>query len=428
MSLTVPRAAYVFHTTNGATTLIYGNTVPLCAGEHKVTAFVAKGKRFVNGGTAMFVVPGKADHAVFRWVRSPASSKQTEVLAPTTTPVDDVEPGRRDEIKALMAGRGEVAGVNRFWTVDWEQPFRMPGWAGIRELNVAVPGWKAALPWLEWHAVGSFGLPSFGAASPEDQKSLFGVALGAVGYLTGYEHEDVDDTSSQFCSMGTNNDCDDFSVAAAAVITSILKDKSASCALEAWVLKHVREVCVVSGMAWPRMARNLLGQKITCGHMWVEATLHSHETVVVECTSGVAYYGSLTPTSATVRRGDAANEYTKQYVFYADRSLRNGEPLAHGLQLPGWVERLAHRPPPPNADKTYTLSRPPAQATLYASYAGRLRPCRNDHIAAKFLPFTTGTTMFLLKPPTTPFAQAKVGSFATKPAECTFTPLKAHRH
>lgn len=424
MSLTVPHAAYVFHTTKGASRLVYGNTVALGTGEHKVTAFVAKGKRFVNGGTAMFVVPGKADHAVFRWVRSPASSKQTEVRAPTTVPIDDIEPGRRDEMRALMTGRGEVAGVNRFWTIDWEQPFRMPGWAGIRELGVAVPGWKAALPWLEWHAVGSFGLPSFEAASAEDQKSLFGVAIGAVGYLTGYEHEDVDDTSSQFCSMGTNNDCDDFSVAAASVITSILKERRASCALEAWVIQHVREACVVSGMAWPRMARDLLGRKITCGHMWVEATLTTGETIVVECTAGVAYYGSRVPTSATVRRGDAAQEYTKEYAFYVDRAVHKGEALARDLRLPAWVEALSHRPPPPSADKTYTVSTPPAQATLYGSYAARLRPCPGDHIAVKFLPFTTGTAAFVLKPTAVSFAH-KAGSFAAKPAICTFRRLGA---
>jgi len=107
-----------------------------------------------------------------------------------------------EDLKGAFKG-GSLSGFNRHAIIDWEWPFCMPGWNGIHEIGVAVPGWKSALRWFEWHSLGILGGRPFSKLAPGAQKSAVGIALGAVGYLTGYESEEVDDTCSQFCSFGT---------------------------------------------------------------------------------------------------------------------------------------------------------------------------------------------------------------------------------
>ena len=419
--VSVAGAAYTFHTANRHTALTYGPNVNIGDGVHKITAFKKKGDKFLNMGTAVFesaFSPGANSKLTFRWVRDAASAAQVKMVCLVENAVvTDLSPKYRAEMKALMAGKGYLSGLNRFWTVDWESPFRMPGWAGIREINVAVPGWKAALPWLQWHALGSLGLKSFDEGSFDVQKSVFGVAIGAVGYLTGYEHEAVDDTCSQFCSMGTNNDCDDFAVAAAAVITSVLRQESPPCcALEAWIVQHVNEAHVVTGMAWPRMAVDANNNKITCGHMWVEASMKGRvKNVVVECTAGVIYYGGVKPTSATVRTGNVDEEYSPVFEWYADRVVDVESGDTKKITLPPWVADLAHASPAPKDDDTYNVSVPGKQIAIYGAYATRLNAQKlshGHHINVKFLPFTTGTTTFMTMPLTTTYAHHDVGSYA----------------
>lgn len=419
-SVRVAGAAYTFHTSDEHTTLTYGETVNIDDGVHKITAFRKAHNKFLNMGTAIFestFAANATSEIAFRWVRSAGSARQVRlVCAVENGVVTDLSPKHREEMRALMAHKGRLSGLNRFWTVDWESPFRMPGWAGIREINVAVPGWKEALPWLQWHAVGSLGLRSFESGSFEVQKSIFGVAIGAVGYLTGYEHEAVDDTCSQFCSMGTNNDCDDFAVAAAAVITSVLrKETPPCCALEAWIVRHVNEAHVVTGMAWPRLARDAAGAKITCGHMWVEATMKGNvKNVVVECTAGVVYYGNVKPVSATVRRGDVAHEYDPVFEWHADGVVDVKSGAKQTVAMPAWVSDLAHASPNPDGDASYTRpGKPGKQIPIYGSYATRLpAPTHGHHVTMKFLPYTTGATRFMTMPLTTTHAHHDVGSYA----------------
>ena len=436
MTVNVKGAAYAFHTINKITTLTYGERVSIGVGAQKITAFKKEGAKYLNMGTAIFESEYSFNHPdalTFRWVRDAGSDVQQMMVCITQNAIiTDLSPKYRAEMKALMAKtvpNTYLSGLNRFWTVDWEAPFRMPGWAGIRELNVAVPGWKEALPWLEWHAVGSLGLKSFKTQTYAVQKALFGVALGGVGYLTGYEHELVDDTCSQFCSMGTNNDCDDFAVAAAAVIQSVLnREAPPMCALEAWIIKHVNEAHVVTGMAWPRNLRDAKGAKITCGHMWVEANMiNERENVIVECTAGVIYYGDVKPISSTVRRGNPHTEYSPMFEWYNNKvvAIKKATGLKHGtyvtkrkslpqINLPAWVTTLAHAPPSVKSDKTYSQSTPGDQINIFGSYATRLNdelPNHSHHINIKFLPFTTGTTTFMTMPFTTTYSHRDVGSY-----------------
>ena len=401
-ALIVPGAAYTFHTTNGTTKLTLGERVLLADGEHKVTAFKAVDKRFINLGTAIFVVPGTDKGLVLRWVTRADSAEQTTTPAEArNTTLTDTTLAYQREMATLLRNKGTISGLNRFYTIDWEWPFRMPGWTGLREIGVPVPGWYEALPWLEFHAVGSFGLASFDAADEMGKKSLFGVAVGAIGYLTGYECEKVDDTSSQFCSFGTNNDCDDFAVAAASLVTAALKCAHPKTSLHRWIKDNVQTVYVVSGMAWPKCAI-ANGKKVTCGHMWVEAILVTGEVVVVECTAGVAYYG-LTPTSATVREGSLDEYISRDYIWHEDkvehRWVDNGEikvaSIGDQIQRPDFVERLAHKPPHPNDDPDYMPTTIPRQITLYGSYPSRLTTPPQGHISVKFIPFTVGTTWFI---------------------------------
>ena len=154
-----------------------------------------------------------------------------------------------------------ASGFDRNIAVDWQWPFPVPGQNGIPELNVPVPGWRDALPWYEWHAVGSIGRRSFQECTEGEKKSVVGIALGAVGYLTGYNHEKVDDTSSQYGSMGTGNDCDDFAVAAGSVAIAALRDRNALLRGAQVDQQNVKDVHVVSGYAWPNMRRDSLGAR-----------------------------------------------------------------------------------------------------------------------------------------------------------------------
>lgn len=80
---------------------------------------------------------------------------------------------------------GHLSGFNRHAIIEWEWPFCMPGWHGISAIDVPIPGWQAALPWLEFHATGILGGTPFSKLDFNSQKSAIGIAIGAIGYLTG---------------------------------------------------------------------------------------------------------------------------------------------------------------------------------------------------------------------------------------------------
>jgi hypothetical protein len=367
----------------------------------KITAFATDNGIEKNLGTAIFTAsPGETSEVALRWpvmsTQAPVTLHDKRHTITVEGSVIDHAPEWGRELRAANAGLGHIGGMNKFWNIDWQWPFRTPGWLGLRESDEAPPGLKAALPWLEFHALSCLGLPSLGSCTPEEQLSVVSVALGAAGYLDGYDHEDVDDTAALWCSFGTGNDCDDFAMAVCATVRAILRGVGSGCALEAWVRNHVTDVYVVNGWAWPRQERDAFGRKKKFGHMWCEAVLTDGDKLTIECTSAVAYYGGE-PVAANVRKGVARGEdseyLTHEYHWYHDRAYKivDGERrLLPQPKVPAWLTELRYTVPDESLDKAYTPPRPPP-APIAASGFGNRRQLKGaaERVAVRLWPFRT---------------------------------------
>ena len=332
----------------------------------KLTAFVEDNKIFKNLGTAVFTAKvGRVTKVPLRWPMLSTNAPKTyndkmHVLQIKGDAIDHA-PEWGKLLRKLNQPLGSLGGMNKFWKIDWQWPFRTPGWVGLREIKEPQPGYKAALPWLEFHALSCLGLKSFAACDDHEKLSVVSMALGATGYLDGYDHEEVDDTASLWCSFGTGNDCDDFAMATCAVTRAIVLDDSpATSALEAWVKTNVKDVYVVSGWAWPRNERKN-GKKVTFGHMWCEALLKNQQTMVIECTSAVAYYGG-TPIASNARKGNLSEYQTREYHWYHDKAykIKNGKRvLLPQPAMPSWFTELRYTMPDEALDPRYSAPNPP---------------------------------------------------------------------
>jgi len=391
------------HTRLEATTTI---TVPWDT-PVKITVFCESNNIYINNGTAIFTCVRANSTLVaiaLRWPRTTSAVPSAKLLNVTggTLQVDggvDLVPQLWRELRDMAQMHTPASGFDRKISVDWEWPFPVPGQNGIPELLVPVPGWQAALPWLEWHATSSLGRARFEDCTPGEQKSVVGIALGAVGYLTGYDHELVDDTSSQYGSMGTGNDCDDFAVAAGAVALAALHSRNTpATGVHKWIQQHVSQVFVVSGMANPNLQKDAQGEPVLIGHMWCELHLHDNSILIVEATAGVAFYGG-TAKSATVRTG-SLDEYISREYYWGAHNAHHHHDALRAAKVPKWLVSLAYAPPRPDQDPLYTPpGLPPIGKFVYASV-----PTRQRHLPAhlslvkKILPFTKGAVSFALAP------------------------------
>ncbi len=372
----------------------------------KITVFCESAGVYNNYGTAIFECKRSSNNAAIplRWPLTTARVPSETDLHKTGGAIsveggNDLVPALWRELHGMANMQTPASGFDRKISVDWEWPFPVPGQNGIPELHVPVPGWYEAMPWLEWHAVSSMGKTRFKDCTAEEQKSVVGIALGAVGYLTGYDHELVDDTSSQYGSMGTGNDCDDFAVAAGAVALAALHGTHVpATGLHAWIRKHVSQVFVVSGMANPNLQRDTNDKPMLIGHMWCELLLHDDSVLVVEATAGVAFYGGK-PTSKTVRTG-SLDEYVSREYYWGARAAHHKHHQLRAAKVPTWLVGLSYAPPNPTQDPLYEApGAPPTGKLVYASV-----PTRKQHlpphlsIRKKILPFTKGSVSFALAP------------------------------
>lgn len=371
----------------------------------KLTAFKNENGVFENMGTAIFYADGKNSKVRLRWPQTTSKVRSRHEFKSSGTELNvegarDLAPEWRDELIKAHAIERSASGFDRKVAIDWQWPFLIPGENGIPELLVPVPGWRKALCWYEWHALGSIGKTSLKECSPGEVLSVAGIALGAVGYLTGYNHEKVDDTSSQYGSMGTGNDCDDFAVAAGAVANAAIMTRPGpdSCALHKWLYKNVKDVHVVSGYAWPNKKVDDNGRPIHVGHMWCELKLKTGREVIIECTSGVAFYGG-TPVSNTVRVGDPEEYVSREFYWGANESHTSKQKMKR-VKLPKWFKTLVYDAPSPTLDRTFKDPGPPPRGKLvYSSVPSRIRAIQGENVLQKkILPFTTGTVQFLLSP------------------------------
>jgi len=415
-SVTLPdAAAYAWWMSEGGdTTLVRTHRFQIPIGPRvKITAFRPAGAKFVSMGTAIFRVVGRGRSAnvTLRWpttVRNRVSASDFRRSARTLVvdaDVVDLAPGYHAEMQRLMAGRGSLSGMNKFWKIDWEWPFETPGWIGLREISQPVPGCKAALPWLQFHALSCLGKRSPEACTEGEWLSVVGIAIGGAGYLDGYDHEEVDDTTPLWSSHGTGNDCDDFAMAAAAVVNFVLLDtEPPTCALERWIREHVEDVYVVSGMAWPRNATVTThgrARKNTFAHMWCELQVRgAAEPLVIECTSAVAYYGG-TPTASNARTGCASgamSEYLSRcYHWYGDRAyiITGGcRELLPVPAMPEWMTALRYAPPSVSMASGYVHPGTPPLPQPVTAFANTRHHDSAASLTRVLFPFRVGSVFW----------------------------------
>lgn len=384
----------------GETHLVRAKTFVVPTGKRvKVVAYGLGGGFFACVGVAIFKVTGTGEgSAKLHWPHDARSGSWGGGASLTVSgTVEDLAVPMRAEVAALMQGRGTLSGMNKFWKIDWEWPFRTPGWVGLREIDQPTPGWHSALPWLEYHGLCVMGKRTLQECSPGEARSVIGIAIGGAGYLDEYDQEPVDDTTPRWSSFGTGNDCDDFAVAAASLVNAARRsDLPPNCDLHRWIKANVVDSYVVSGIAWPQNRRNALGDKTTFGHMWLELGLKGGDTMIVECTAAVAYYGGV-PCAAPARVGSADgpnNEYlSAEYHWYGDRAyaVRNGvRQLLDAPTMPGWYDSLRFRPPGAIADSAYAAPGLPPSAGPVMGFHNTRKNTDRAGVSKRIFPFSAG--------------------------------------
>lgn len=408
MDITLPDDVVYFWwmAEGGQTELVWGRTVRVPTQKRiKVVSYREVDDLFLCAGNSIFIIVGPGSSKVgMTWPRGATG-------ASTTTPFHrnmryiSVSGASRDlaikyeqELRICMRGAGKIYRMNKFWKVDWEWPFQTPGWIGLREIGTEIPGWQAAVPWLEYHGLSVMGKTSRAECTPGEWKSVVGLALGAAGYLDGYDSEPVDDTTPRWSSFGTGDDCDDFAVAAAQLVTS-LRRAPGDTDLGRWVHENVKDHYIVSGIAWPRNAvKN--GQKVTFGHMWMELVLRDGKCMVVECTAAVAYYGG-TPVCNNARVGYAQgsmNEYlSRENIWYADKAFKVVDGKRQKLELPEmptWLFDLRFTPPAETLDKVYKKPPPPPRPQPAISFHNTRKKKERSGVVQRIFPFSRGEVVW----------------------------------
>lgn len=172
----------------GSTHLTTGNVVdvPPDTVIH-MTAWSPNGTSFKNRGSCLFIIVPDSGRGVLEFGEPVEADDNSGVFNQMEIYVKDAICLNKifwNDLCGCFRG-GRLAGYNRHSIIEWEWPFCMPGWNGISAIDVPVPGWQGAMPWLEWHALGILGGRPFEALDAGAQKSAVGIAVGAIGYLTG---------------------------------------------------------------------------------------------------------------------------------------------------------------------------------------------------------------------------------------------------
>jgi hypothetical protein len=258
----------------------------------------------------------------------------------------------RDALMADLPKSDKVYGLNRSVIILWEFPMPWPGHGREWYLNSRIPGIEAGWPWLEWHGMKCLGLENFDAALESEKWDAVCLAVGAIGYLNGYSHEKIDDTSLPWCKFGQGCDCDDFSHAAASLVTSIISRRDghfAASPMARFIGEQVLSVECVSG--WGRPG----GKNKPIPHMWVQLHTISRfaPTLVVETTCPLTHFTEISPKIG--RRCNVSIEYLN--AEYAWNLQGSRDLVSHQMlpkpELPSWVASLTYDPPAAKLDPHY---------------------------------------------------------------------------
>lgn len=308
------------------------------------------------------------------------------------------------------------------WFISWQWPMTMPGWFGLRMLGRDLPGLWESLDVAEWHGAGIFGLSSlptseryWGHQDLATQLNVWSAAVGAYGYLIGYDHEKRDDTGATYCSLGTDKDCDDMATNVTMVIGSLLRTHKTH-PLVQFAKEWFKHTYLVAGVARPEY-EGATGE--TIGHMWCEVSLRKPlrgvfraddvplpiapdgcQSFIVEATSSVAYFDSPWPITAQSTRQGHLREYLERFCYHSATGayeMTNNGPRKFSVgnaTLPSFVTDYCYPMPPlPPQWKAIDISHV-RNKTITFFESGRkenMKRTSDTHtLVGDFVPFTTG--------------------------------------
>lgn len=205
-----------------------------------------------------------------------------------------------------------IKGFIPFARFDFDTPFPVPGGMGNRFMDA-----QSFMPetWLNLVYVAlcicGFNYTKFVFSSTEQKEqttvALLVVALGS-SWTAGYEHEEIDDTSPVWSSLGTNKDCEDFSITFVSLLNSLLNDtialgdvvmalescryrnvrgfKEMALTITKYAKMYTRDACMVSG--WINRMHEAVVTDTLEGHAWgAFLDLKRRKYMFVECTCPV---------------------------------------------------------------------------------------------------------------------------------------------
>lgn len=319
------------------------------------------------------------------------------------------------------------------WFISWQWPMTIPGWFGLRMLGRDLPGLWESIDVAEWHGAGIFGLSSVPSSDrywrDQDlgtQLNVWSAAVGAYGYLIGYDHEKRDDTGATYCSLGTDKDCDDMAFNVTMVVGSLLRTNKKHPLVD-FAKEWFKHTYLVAGVARPEY-QGATGE--TIGHMWCEVSLRKKLvgvfrdddvplptapdgslSIVVEGTSSVAYFKSPWPITAQNTRVGHLREYIERHCYHSANAAydqtggKSPRKLSVGnATLPSFVNDYRYpMPPVPRHWKPIDIDHVRnLPITFFESGRKELQPMKRglnkeqNILVGDFIPFTTGGVIWQL--------------------------------
>jgi hypothetical protein len=343
-----PTTAYAWCmcTTDNVTKLVHTSKFTMCVHPEDVVHITlfkqhpTEPKRFVNAGTVI-ARRSKAHLSV----SSITPVLQTTYLLPalsTRMESDQIEfsvrfvdicPELATTCKNVISLQtGSHHDVNVFRAVDWDLPFVMPGWCGVRYITKPPPGWQHRWQWQIHQAMcrcGGLTMKTFERLSDSLKVAVACLALTGSGYLNGYEHEIIDDRSMPWSALGTGKDCDDFATATVAMFYALLQHNIRD-PITAVLFATFDRAYLVSGFARPGLRGPLHG----IGHMWCllgkrgsTKYVDLETTAPILCTTSI---GSI-PANPRVIRAGYDNEYLTIATIHTHDQTYKIHPVTGGL-------------------------------------------------------------------------------------------------
>jgi len=120
-----------------------------------------------------------------------------------------------------------LTGFIRNSEYDFDMPFCMPGAVGIRFMRDGKYGLRTwiQMVYLSCSLCGFKQYQFDGSTPTQKQSTLCALSIIAMGstWSSGYEYEEIDDTSTTWSSLGSTKDCEDFTITFVSIAEQLLK-------------------------------------------------------------------------------------------------------------------------------------------------------------------------------------------------------------